>query len=74
MKYVRVKSYYQDGRFTGCEHAYVGEDQCKTIKRFRDEFPEHEKCTVFAETIDDEDEKWQEWFRVARRCGCVHFF
>lgn len=74
MKYVRVRSYYQDGKFTTCEHAYGGDNQVKALERFNREFPEHHDCIKVAETIDDKDEEWQEWFRVARNCGCVHFF
>ena len=74
MIYVRVKSYYQDGRFTGCEHAYGGVNQQEALERFDSEMPEHRECYKVAEYIDDKDEEWKEWFRVARGCGCVHFF
>ena len=74
MKYVRIMSYYQDGRFTGCEQAYIGNNQTKALERFRHDFPEHNNCIVVAETIDDEDAGWLDWFRVARKCGCVHCF
>lgn len=74
MKYVRIKSYYQDGKFTGCEHAYIGDDKVKALERFNHDYPEHNKCIPVAETIDDEDAEWLDWFRIARTCGCVHFF
>lgn len=74
MKYVRIKSYNQDGEFTGCEHAYGGDNQSTALMRFRKEYPEHNECILVARTIDDEDPEWIEWFRVARNCDCVHFF
>lgn len=74
MKYVRIRSYLPNGTFTTCEHAYIGSDQSKALGRFRDEFPEHAKCILMAETIDDEDAEWLEWFKVARAFGCVHCF
>lgn len=74
MTYVRIRSYYPDGTFTTCEHAFVGDNHVKAIERFRNLLPEHKNCYLVAETIDDNDPNWKEWFRVARNCGCVHFF
>jgi hypothetical protein len=74
MKYIRIRSYLPDGTFTGCEHAFIGDDQVSATKRFRNEYPEHADCTVVVETIDDQDPDWKEWFRIARNCGCVHCF
>lgn len=72
MKYVRVKSYHKD-KFVA-EHAYFGDNQSAALSRFRKEYPEHHECVLVAQTIDDEDDKWIEWFRAARDCGCVHYF
>lgn len=74
MKYVRIKSYYKDGTFTHCEHAYFGDSHTSAIERFRKEYPEHNDCILEASTIDDTDKRFAEWFRVARECGCVHCF
>lgn len=74
MKYVRIKSYLPDGKFTSCEHAYIGDNQIKALERFKNDFPEHNHCIHVAETIDDEDAEWIDWFNVARECGCVHCF
>lgn len=74
MKYVRIRSYRENGEFTTCEHAFGGDNQVKALERFRREYPEHKDCILVAETIDDQDEDWKEWFRIARGCGCVHFF
>lgn len=72
MKYIRIRS-YNEGHLAA-EHAYIGDNQVKSIERFRNEYPEHANCIVVAETIDDQDPNWKEWFRVARNCGCVHCF
>lgn len=73
MKYVRIKTYVE-GEFTGSEHAYGGDNQENSIKRFLKEYPEHKGCELHAEVIDDADSALVEWFRIARMCGCVHFF
>ena len=73
MKYIRIRSYH-NGKFTTCEQAYIGDNQVKALERFRKEYPEHHDCILIAETIDDEDPDWKEWFRIARNCGCVHCF
>ena len=61
--YVRIKSYYEDGQFTGCEHLY---SNCATldegIQKFRSEYPEHESCIVIAEH-----------YEICKACGCVHW-
>lgn len=72
MLYVRVKSYYQDGRFTGCEHLYLTDNQCKALERFHAEYPAHNDCICVAEYIDSDDPKQREYFEVCCRCGCVH--
>ena len=71
-EYVRVKSYYQDGRFTSCEHLYFGNNQVKALERFRAEYPEHDSCILVAETIDADAPENREYFAVCFRCGCVH--
>ena len=73
MKYVRIKAYL-DETFIA-EHAFAGGDQLKAFERFKNDLPEvYENCILVAQTIDDEDPDWKEWFRVARNCGCLHFF
>lgn len=72
MKYVRLRSYYQDGRFTTCEHLYHGSDQVKALDWFRKEYPEHRDCIVVAESYDSDDPKNKEHFSACLRCGCVH--
>lgn len=72
MKYVRVRSYLDNKLIA--DHAYGGDNQSNALSRFRKEYPEHDKCILIAETIDDTDPKYSEWFRVARNCDCVHFF
>ena len=72
MMYVRIKSYYQSGKFTSCEHLYPGNDQVKALERFRRNYPEHNDCILVAETIDDEDPKIdEEYIHIFYRCGCV---
>lgn len=72
MKYVRIKSNFPDGTFTGCEHAYLGDNHTDALARFRKEYPEHNECIVIAQTIDADDPKWFGWIKAARDCGCVH--
>jgi len=72
MMYVRIKSYYQDGKFTGCEQLYFGNDQVKAIERFRKDYPAHNECILVAENYDSEDPKNKEHFAVCVRCGCVN--
>lgn len=72
MQYVRIRSYYPDGRFTFCEHLYSGADHVSAILRFRSEYPAHHNCILVAETIDADDPKNKEYFSVCLRCGCVH--
>ena len=75
MNMVRVTSYYQDGRFTTCEHIYAAQFQQDAIDRFKKEYPEHAKeCIIVAEYYDSEDPKNAEHFEVCKRCGCVHYW
>ena len=74
MDYVRLTSYYQDGRFTSCEHLFLGNDQVKALEWFRKEYPAHRDCIVVAEHYDSEDPKNAEHFAACKRCGCVHPF
>ena len=73
MMYVRIKSYYEDGHFTGCEHLY---SNCATldegIQKFRAEYPEHDRCLVTAEHYDSTEERYKEHFEICKACGCVH--
>lgn len=71
MMYVRIKSYYQSGKFTSCEHLYPGNDQVKALERFRRNYPEHKDCILVAETIDGDDPKNEEYIHIFYRCGCV---
>lgn len=72
MEYVRLRSYYPDGRFTNCEHLYFGNNQVKALEWFRKEYPEHYNCIVVAEHYESEENK--EHFSACKRCGCVHPF
>lgn len=72
MKYVRIRSYSNDKLVA--DHAYGGDNQSIAIARFRREYPEHDNCILVADTIDDDDPEYKEWFRAARECGCAHFF
>ena len=42
------------------------------LVRFRKEYPEHKDCILIAETIDNEEPKYKEYFQVCLNCGCVH--
>lgn len=70
MEFVRIRSYYQDGRFTSCEHLYCGNDQVKALERFRKEYPEHDNCIVVAEHYESDENA--EHFKACLNCGCVH--
>ena len=72
MIYTRIRSYFPDGKFTGCEHLYSGDSHTDAIIRFRKAYPEHKDCIVIAETYDSENEKHKEHFAACVRCGCVH--
>ena len=71
MKFVRIRS-YQNQEFTSCEHVYAGDDHVKALERFRREYPEHDKCILIAETVDEDIDNPSEWFQACSRCGCVH--
>ena len=72
MIYTRITSYFPDGRFTTCEHLYLGNSHTDAILRFRKEYPEHKDCIVIAETYDSDDKKNKSHFAACVRCGCVH--
>ena len=72
MIYTHVKSYYQSGAFTGCEHLIPGDDHVKALDWFRREYPEHHDCIVIAQTYDSGDPKNCEHYAACLRCGCVH--
>ena len=71
MTFTRIRSYYSDGRFTGCEHIYARDEQ-KVIDWFRKEYPEHRDCTVVAEEYDPEVNP--DHFKACKRCSCVHYW
>ena len=68
----RIKSYYPDGRFTGCEHIYMAGDSSKALARFSREYPEHGSCIVTAEEYNPDETP--EHFSACLRCGCVHYW
>lgn len=72
MQYIRIRSYYQNGEFTSCEHLYFGNNQVKALERFRKEYPAHNDCILVAEAYDSDDPKNKEHFEICLRCGCVH--
>jgi hypothetical protein len=74
MVYVRLRSYFPTGEFTGCEHLFLGNDHVKALDWFRKEYPEHKDCVIVAETYDSEDPKNKEHFSACKICGCVHPF
>ena len=73
MIFTRVRSYYQNGKFTSCEQLYYGNNQVTALERFRNDYPEHNNCILVAETYDSDDEKNKEHFAICKRCGCVNF-
>lgn len=74
MIFTRVRSYYEDGRFTTCEQLYVGSDQNKALERFRRDYPAHKDCILVAEWYDSEDVRNTEHFAACQRCGCVNYW
>ena len=74
MQYVRLRSYYQTGEFTNCEHLFLGDNQVKALEWFRKEYPEHDECIVVAEYYDSDDTKNAEHYAACKRCGCVYPF
>lgn len=54
MKYTKVKSYY-NGKFTGCERLYVGNNHVKALEKFRKEYPEQKDCILIAETCEKKE-------------------
>lgn len=71
MIYTRIKSYL-NGKFTTCEHLYLGNIHTKAILNFRRQYPEHENCIIVAETYDSDDPQNLEHFKSMLNCGCVH--
>ena len=71
MIYTRIKSYH-NGKFTGCEHLYLGNNQVKALEKFRAEYPEHKDCILIAEKYDSNEERHKEHFKACLACGCVH--
>lgn len=74
MQFIRIMSYLQDGRFTNCEHLYVGDNQVKAIERFLREYPEHKDCIVVADHYDSDSPENKEHFQICANCGCVHYW
>lgn len=72
--HIRIRSYFPDGKFTGCEHLYTGYTQGSALSRFRKEYPEHNQCIIVAEDYDCEDPKNSEHFKACKMADCVHFF
>lgn len=70
IKLYRIKSYYPDGRFTGCEHIYTAGNSSEALARFRGAYPEHDSCIVTAQEYDPAESP--EHFAACLRCGCVH--
>lgn len=66
----RIRSYRQNGEFTGADHLYLGNDHVKAINRFRKEYPEHDDCIVIAETYDSEQNA--DHYKACWNCGCIH--
>ena len=71
-RYFRVRSYYQDGVWTGADHIYIAMLSSDAIEAFRKGYPEHRNCIITAEEFDRE--KNEDLFRVFREAGCVHFW
>lgn len=71
MEYTRIRSYYDNGQFTGCEHIYA-RDQQKAIEWFRKDYPAHKMCLLVAEAYDPEDDPAH--FEACKACGCVHYY
>ena len=74
MEFIRIRSYYQDGTFTTCEHLYVGDNQVKALEIFRKEYPAHDDCILVAEHYNSEDPTNLKHFEACSRCGCVHYW
>lgn len=72
MMYIRIKSYYPNGKFTTCEQLYPGTNQVKALERFRHDYPEHKGCILVAETYDADAPENIEHFRICKACGCVN--
>ena len=70
MKFVRVKSYLNDKLVA--EQLYLGDNHSNALQRFRNYYPEHDQCTLVAETIDNTDPRYAEYISVAIRCGCFN--
>lgn len=71
-KYFRVRSYYQDGEWTGADHIYICSLPTEAIEAFRKEYPEHDRCIITAEEFDRE--RNEAVYQAFRESGCVHFW
>lgn len=71
-QFIRIRSYYQNGKFTTCEHLYPGSDQARALERFRNEYPEHKECILVAEHYESNAPENAEHFKACLRCECVH--
>lgn len=71
MQFTRIKSYYPNGEFTGCEHIYA-RDQVKALEWFRKDYPAHKDCILVAENYDPEEDPGH--FKACKDCGCVHYW
>lgn len=74
MEFIRIRTFYKDGRPTSCDHLYVGNNRQKAFKRFLKDYPEHKDCIILAEDYDSEDSKNEDDFKIYSNCGCVHFW
>lgn len=72
MPFIRIRTYFSDGKFTGCEHLYLGNDETKAVIAFLKEYPSHLQCKLVYERYYSED--FPEHFKACENCGCVHYF
>lgn len=72
LMYIRVRTFFHDGKSTGCDHIYLTTSQAKALERFRNEYPEHNGFTAMAERFYPE--KNPSLFEAFKRCECVHFW
>lgn len=71
---IRIKSYYRNGQFTGCEHVYFASNQAKALERFIKEYPEHSECIRIAETVQEDLDNPSDWLKAVSNCGCLHLW
>ena len=72
MTYIRIRSYYLDGTFTGCEHLYMTDSFRVASERFLREYPEHKNCSLEISFVHDDIPEEKEYIDVCRRCGVIH--